>query len=437
MSSIKTDPTRPEISKEQANLIVSEAAHADGRLLDVLAELRHTQPLGLAKPDGFDPMWVVTRQADIRAVVMNTDDFKTHVHPAFMSQAAIKAMGELLEGRVFPIRNMLYMDKDEHVKYRALAADFFHARNVDRLADMVREIAVEFSERMLSFGGECDFVKDVAYLYPLRVIMKILGVPLEDEALMLKLSKEFAGGADEDLVRPGKTPGQAAVGESMVEAAIEFGIYFRKLLAERRADPRDDLVTLVANAQIDGKPLPALDAESFCFIVATAGHDTTAGVTSGGMLALCQNPGLLEEIRGNPDKIKAFVEEALRFHTPVKINARTADRDLELNGRQIHKGEVLGVAFASGNRDEALFEDPDVFRIDRRPNKHISFGHGPHVCLGQHLARLEMRIFFEELTKRIESVELAGEPKCMEFLMMSPHKTMPIRFTPRQFRSAA
>jgi cytochrome P450 len=150
------------------------------------------------------------------------------------------------------------------------------------------------------------------------------------------------------------------------------------------------------------------------------------------MLALCENPGLIDEIRGDPEKIKAFVEEAIRVYPPIKFGIRSAARDVEIDGRQIRAGDMVNLAFCSGNRDEAVFDDPDVFRIDRRPNKHISFGSGPHVCLGQHLARLELRLFFEELTNRIGSVELAGEPKCVANLLMSPHKTMPIRFTPRQ-----
>lgn len=423
---------RPEISKEQANLIASEAAHADGRLYEVLAELRRDQPLGIARPDGFDPFWVVTRQADLRKITMNGDDFLTSVNSAFMSIAARQQMQKMVNSDEFPIKIMLYMDAPKHPKYRAVAADAFHARNLDKLSDQIRTIAAQFVDHMLTFDGECDFVKDVSYLYPLHVIMQLMGVPIEDEPLMLRLSKEFAGGADDDLIRPGKTPGAAAVGESIVEVAAEVGTYFSKMMADRRAHPRDDIVSLIANAQIDGKPMPEPEAQGFCFALATAGHDSTSGVTAGGVLALCQNPGLIDEIRGNPDKIKAFVEEAIRFYPPFKFGIRCAARDVEIDGRQIRAGDMINLAFCSGDRDEAIFEDPDVFRIDRKPNKHISFGTGPHVCLGQHLARLEVRLFFEELTSRIESVELAGEPKCVANLLMSPHKSIPIRFIPRK-----
>lgn len=430
--SVAQSSARPEISKEQANLIASEAAHADGRLYDVLAELRRTQPLGIARPDGFNPFWVVTRQADLRKITMNGDDFLTSVNSAFMSLAAMEQMHKALKGDKFPVRIMLYMDKPEHGKYRAVAADFFHARNLDKIADQIRTIAGQFVDHMLTFDGKCDFAKDVGHLYPLRVIMQLMGVPVEDEPLMLRLSQEFGGGADEDLIRAGKTPGQVAVGQSMVEVAAESGVYFTKMMADRRANPRNDIVSVIANALIDGKPMPEPEARGFCFSVATAGHETTAGVTAGGVLALCENPGLIDEIRGDPDKIKAFVEEAIRMYAPIKFGIRCAAKDMEIDGRQIRAGDMINLAFCSGNRDEAIFEDPDVFRIDRKPNKHISFGAGPHVCLGQHLARLEMRLFFEELTSRVESVELAGEPRCVANLLMSPFKSIPIRFKPRK-----
>lgn len=425
-------PARPEISKEQANLIACEAAHADGRLYDVLAELRRTEPLGLARPDGFNPFWVVTRQAALRKITMNRDDFLTSVNSAFMSIAASEQMRKMLKGDKFPVEIMLYMDEPKHTTYRAVAADFFHARNLDRIADQIRTIAGQFVDHMLTFDGMCDFARDVAHLYPLRVIMQLMGVPVEDEPLMLRLSQEFGGGADEDLIRAGKTPGQVAVGQSMVEVAAESGVYFTKMMADRRADPRNDIVSVIANALIDGEPMPEPEARGFCFSVATAGHETTAGVTAGGMLALCQNPGLIDEIRGDPEKIKAFVEEAIRMYAPIKFGIRCAAKDMEIDGRQIRAGDMINLAFCSGNRDEAIFDDPDVFRIDRKPNKHISFGAGPHVCLGQHLARLEMRLFFEELTSRIESVELAGEPRCVANLLMSPFKSIPIRFVPRK-----
>lgn len=424
---------RPGISKEQANLIANPAAHADGRLLQVFADLRRNQPLGIASPDGFDPFWVVTRQADLRAIALRGDDFLSGARdPVLTPRASSEQMRKMLDGRDFPLRSIVYMDRPDHPIYRAVASDFFHARNLDQLAEDIRGTAAGFVERMLAFDGACDFSQDVAFLYPLHVIMKIMGVPIEDESLMLRLSKEFAGASDGDLARSGRANNGSDLGQALVELTNDFNQYFDGMMEDRRASPKGDLVSVIANAKINGERMPELEARSYCMVAATAGHDTTAAVTAGGMLALCENPRLLDQIRDNPEQIKTFVEEAARLHTPVKLTMRSAAQDIELANRQFEKGDWIAMAWSSGNRDEAVFEDPDAFRMDRRPNKLISYGNGPHVCLGQHLARLEMRIFFEELARHVESVELAGEPKYMASFLVSGLKSLPIRFNRRR-----
>lgn len=424
---------RPQIDRNLANIIADPVAHADGRLLQALAQLRREQPLGIASADGFNPFWVVTRQADLRAMATRPDDFLNGgPDPTLISRAASEQMQQLLEGRDFPVRGIIYMDRPDHPLYRAVASEFFHARNLDTLAGQVRATAAGFVDHMLGFDGACDFARDVAFLYPLRVIMQIIGVPREDEPLMLRLSKEFIGASDEDLARDGAARDGAELGQALVDLTRDFSAYFDRMMEDRRAHPRNDLVSVIANATIDGVRMPDLEARSYCFIAATAGHDTTASVTAGGMLALCRNPGLLDQIRDDPEQIKAFVEEATRLYTPVKVTMRRAAADIEFAGRQFLKGDWIAMAWASGNRDEAVFEDPDSFRMDRRPNKLISYGNGPHVCLGQHLARLEMRTFFEELTRKVETVELAGEPKGMASFFVSGLKSLPIRFTPRR-----
>jgi cytochrome P450 len=420
---------RPEIGKDIANVIADPAAHADGRVLDALAWLRTNQPLGIAEPDGYDPFWVVTRQADLRAIAMKGDTFYNTLRVNMIDKAARMAMQELFKDRDFPLRSILHMDPPDHPKYRAVASGFFHAKNLDGLTGQIRAIASEFADRLIEAGGECDFATEVAFTYPLRVIMTVLGVPQEDEPTMLRLTQELFGTADEDLAREGNASTKGAdVGAALAAVTADFDAYFDGLLADRRKNPRNDLISVIANAEIDGKPMPALEARSYCIVAATAGHDTTAGVTAGGFMALCQDPSLLPAIRGDQDAIKAFVEEAARLHSPSKITMRTAIADIELCERQFRAGDWIAMAWASGNRDEALFPDPDTFRIDRKPNKLISFGNGPHVCIGQHLARLEMRLLFEEIAKRVESAELAGDPKCMASLMVSGLKNLPVRY---------
>ena len=423
------DDLRPGINADLARILSDPVAHADGRVLDALVWLRQNQPLGIAEPEGYDPFWVVTRQADLRAIAMKGDVFNNTLRVNMIDRAARQQMQELLKDRDFPLRSILHMDAPDHPKYRAIATGYFHAKNLDGLTGQIRAIAAEYADRLVDGGGECDFAQDIAFQFPLRVIMTVLGVPQEDEPLMLRLTQELFGTADDDLAREGNanTTG-AEVGEALAAVTADFDAYFDGLLAERRKQPRNDLISVVANAEIDGKPIPALEARSYCIVAATAGHDTTAGVTAGGFKAICEDPALLAAIRDDQEAIKAFVEEAARLHSPSKITMRTAVQDIELCERQFRAGDWIAMAWASGNRDEALFPDPDVFRIDRRPNKLISFGNGPHVCLGQHLARLEMRLLFEEIAKRVESAELAGEPKCMASLMVSGLKYLPVRY---------
>jgi hypothetical protein len=360
---------------------------------------------------------------------MKGDVFHNTLRVNMIDRAAIQQMQELLKGRDFPLRSILHMDPPDHPKYRAIAAGYFHAKNLDGLTDQIRTIAVEFADRMVAGGAEGDFAQDIAFKFPLRVIMTVLGVPQADEPLMLRLTQELFGTADEDLAREGRSNTTGAeVGEALAAVTADFDAYFDDLLAERRKQPRNDLISVIANAEIDGQPIPALEARSYCIVAATAGHDTTAGVTAGGFKAICEDPSLLPAIRDNPEAIKAFVEEAARLHSPSKITMRTAVQDIELCDREFRAGDWIAMAWASGNRDEALFPDPDAFRIDRKPNKLISFGNGPHVCLGQHLARLEMRLLFEEIARRIDGAELAGEPRCMASLMVSGLKYLPVRY---------
>jgi cytochrome P450 len=423
---------RPGIDGSIAQLIADPIAHADGRVIEALAWLRHNQPLGIAEPPGYDPFWVVTRQADLRAIAMKGDIFHNTLRVNMIDIAARQQMQDLLKDRDFPLRSILHMDAPDHPKYRAIASAFFHARNLDGLTDQIRVIAAEFVDRLIDSGGECDFAQDIAFLYPLRVIMTVLGVPQEDEPLMLRLTQELFGTADDDLAREGKSNTTGAeVGAALAAVTADFDAYFDGLLAQRRKLPKDDLISVIACAEIDGKPMPALEARSYCIVAATAGHDTTAGVTAGGFKAICENPALLTAIRDDQEAIKAFVEEAARLHAPSKITMRTAVQDIDLCERQFQAGDWIAMAWASGNRDEALFPDPEVFRIDRKPNKLIAYGNGPHVCLGQHLARLEMRVLFEEIARRIESAELSGEPKCMASLMVSGLKYLPVRFKAR------
>jgi len=204
--------------------------------------------------------------------------------------------------------------------------------------------------------------------------------------------------------------------------------YFNKLTEERRANPTDDLASVIANAKIDGQPLDPLATMGYYIITATAGHDTTSSSTGGAMWALAENPGEFRKLKDDPSLLGGLIDEAIRWTTPVKHFMRNATADATVNGHAIAKGDWLMLCYASANRDEAIFDDPDSFRVDRKPNRHIAFGYGAHLCLGQYLGRLEMRILFEELLPRLESVELDGEPAMSQALFVNGPKRLPIRF---------
>src|SRR5262249_36968380 len=204
------------------------------------------------------------------------------------------------------------------------------------------------------------------------------------------------------------------------------------LSAERRKNPTEDLATVIANAEIDGKPISEYDAMSYYLIVATAGHDTTSSTVAGGLLALMENPSELAKLRANPDLMSSAIEEMLRWVTPVKHFFRTATEDYVLRGQQIKAGHSLMMCYLSANRDEEIFDDPFSFHIDRSPNKHLAFGHGAHLCLGMHLARMEMKALYQELLARIHTFELSGTPAWVAASLVSGLKTLPIRYAMRQ-----
>jgi len=274
----------------------------------------------------------------------------------------------------------------------------------------------------------CDFVKDVALHYPLRVVMNILGVPERDFPRMLRLTQELFGASDPDTQRFRDSLNDEQFSQVLLAVIQDFTDYFGAISAERRAHPRDDLATLIAKAEIDGAPIGAFEATGYYMIVATAGHDTTSSSTAGAMWALATQPGLLERVRGDHALIPALIEEAIRWTTPVKTFMRSASADTELRGRRIAKSDWLMLCYASGNRDEEVFENPDRFDIDRTPNRQLAFGMGAHLCLGQHLARMEMRILYEELLPRLKSVKLAGEPRYSESFFVNGLKSLPIEF---------
>jgi cytochrome P450 len=417
------------IPQDIAATIVDPAAYADQRIFDAYAWLRANTPLGVAQPEGFDPFWVVTRHADILEISRQNDLFHSgDLATTITSKTIDQRVRKLTGGSPHLVRSLVQMDAPDHPKYRALTQAWFMPQNIKKLEERIRAIARAAVERMVATGGECDFVREIALHYPLHVVMEILGVPEADEPRMLMLTQELFGAADPEL---GRTPKESMEPEDLApiqQVIADFYQYFAKISADRRAHPSEDLATVIANSQIDGQPISEFEAMSYYVIVATAGHDTTSSTTAGALWALCDNPDQFDWVKQDLSRVPGLIDEAIRWTTPVKTFMRSATADAEVGGQRVAKGDWLMLCYASGNRDETVFDEPNRFRADRSPNKQLAFGYGAHLCLGQHLAKMEMRILFEELLPRLKSVKLAGEPKMSQAVFVNGPKTVPIRF---------
>ncbi|MGH3563759.1 MAG: cytochrome P450, partial [Mycobacterium sp.] len=319
------------------------------------------------------------------------------------------------------LRTLIHMDDPQHHKMRAIAADWFRPKAMRAMKTRVDELAKGYVDKMSQIGSECDFVQEVAVNYPLYVIMSLLGLPESDFPRMLRLTQELFGG-DDDEYRRGFTP------EEQLPILLDFFEYFNALTAARRENPTDDLASTIANARIDGQPLPDVDTASYYTIIATAGHDTTSATIGGGLRALIEHPDQRNRLRDHLGLMPTAVEEMIRWVTPVKEFMRTATADTAVRGVPIAEGESVYLSYLSANRDEDVFDDPFAFDVGRDPNKHLSFGYGVHFCVAAALARMEINSFFTELLPRLDSVELAGEPQLISTTFVGGLKHLPIRY---------
>ena len=403
------------------NMIVATETYSNpNRYHDLLARLRAEQPVFYAKPDGYQPFWMITRHADIREVELNAANFINAPRLVLRSDALNAHISKLTGGRPFMFLNLTNMDGAQHNAFRKMTHAWFLPARVKKLEEEIRGHARTYIDRMLAMGDKCDFVRDVAVWYPLRVIMTILGVPPEDEPRMLMLTQQLFGPDDPEI--KGELQGD------LIETINSFFEYFRAIIADRRANPTDDVATVIAQAEVDGRPLTEQEILSYYILIATAGHDTTSSTTGGGMHALAQHPEQYAMLRADPSLLPKAIDEMLRWVTPVTHFFRTAVEDVVVGGQEIKAGESLLMCYPSANRDEAVFSDPFRFDITRSPNPHLAFGYGPHLCLGQHLAKLEIRVFFEEFLKRVEKIELAGEPAWLAANFVGGLKRMPMSF---------
>ncbi|MGJ4953537.1 cytochrome P450 [Bradyrhizobium sp. HKCCYLS20291] len=419
-----------KVPQNFADAIVDPLAYAEVERVDeALRWLRREAPLARIEPRGYEPFWTVTRHADILEVERQNELFHNADRSVtVISMEAERSIRQLTGGSPHLNRNLTRMDNPDHFAHRRIAQGVLLPQKLREREPRIRAIAREFVDRMAEFDGRCDFARDIAFLYPLRVLMEIMGLPASDEPLMLKLTQQAFSSTDPDLNRSGKQVSDAERVADLHRLRGDVTTYFTDIANDRRKCPRDDLASVLANAKVHGEPLKNYELVSYYGLVATAGHDTTSNTIAGGAWALAENANQFAKLKAAPELIRRHVEESVRWETVVKHFMRTATADTELRGQKIAKGDWLMLCYLSGNRDEAVFNEPYQYDVGRTPNKHVAFGYGAHICLGQHLGRLEMQIFWEELLPRLESLELDGTPTRTKANFVSGPKSVPIRY---------
>jgi len=411
------------------DLIAPQAYGAGGVPHDSWRTLRELDHLQRCTPEGFDAFYPVVHHDRICEISKQPHRFLSRFG-IVLESGEQKRFAQANRG-VGQMRAIIVMDPPEHRGYRKVASPWFTPRAIDRIAPIVEESARDLVdglvERARGGEGECDFATEVAAAHPLRILSTIIGVPREKEPQLLRLTNELFAADDPDLQRKGEDRSQAV--QSMV---MDFVQLFSGIIEDRRANPTDDLASLLANAKVKGEPMGMMDTLGYYLITFTAGHDTTKNALAGGIHALAEHPAEFEKLKRNPELVPVAVEEILRWTSPVNYMQRVVAEDLELRGQKLRKGDKLVLFYASANRDESVFEDPYRFRVDRDPNPHLAFGIGEHFCLGAHLARQSQRVLLRELVRRIDHLELAGDPVRIASSFVVGLKKLPIRYRLRQ-----
>ncbi|HXF71839.1 MAG TPA: cytochrome P450 [Actinomycetota bacterium] len=365
--------------------------------------------------------WAVTRFRDIEEILKD---------PRTFSSARGITLEEQTPEEVEARRSMIDMDPPRHTRLRKLVSRFFTRSAVAEYEGFVREQARIVLDRALP-KEEFDFVEEVSRELPIRVLARIMGVPERDLPMCIELGDAMIAQADPEYSRAvidKEDTSEYRLLPFRSPAAVELMAYGHELAAERRREPRDDLVTKLVHAEVDGERLSEREFDNFFCLLIVAGNETTRHAITHGMLALMDHRDQWRRLREDPGLSPLATEEILRWASPTMHFRRTATRDVELRGRRIREGDKVVVWFVSGNRDEEVFPHPDRFDVGRDPNPQMAFGSGgPHICLGAHLARLEIRVMFEELLPRLADIELTGPVVRLRSNFINGIKHMPVR----------
>lgn len=407
------------------DLINASAYGQNGVPHELWTHLRKESPVYWYAQRGHTPFWAITKHEDIMEVSSQPDIFSNEAGGIIvLNEAQIQSFIEGGSGSpLAQMKTIITMDPPEHRSYRKVASGYFTPRGVTNLDEIVKRSAAAIFDE-LPDEGEVDFIETIAQKHPLRVLATILGINEEQEERLLVITQELFGGEDPDMQRQGEDREAARK-----ELGMEFYMLFDEIIKDRRACPRDDLATMLANAELsDGCPLGQLETLGYYLIVFTAGHDTTRNALSGAISAFLDHPDQFERLRQDPSLSKSAVDEIVRWTTPVNYMKRQAVQDYELRGQKIKAGEELALFYCSANRDEDVFEDPFTFDIGRSPNRHLGFGWAEHYCLGAHLAKASMKALTEEMVRRIEWMEPNGERTFISSNFVVGLKTLPVKY---------
>jgi cholest-4-en-3-one 26-monooxygenase len=384
---------------------------------DQFAYLRKNAPVYWHEVPDDTGFWAVTKYGDVKAISRDVQTWSTEIGTAFIRTQT----PEFIE---IASLTLLNMDPPKQTRYRRLVSAGFTPRTIDALRDTVQRRAEKIADSVLDRGGEVEFVTDVAEYLPLQMICDLVGVPEEDHHLIFEWSNRMVGFQDPDF--------RTTAEDGEIAAAEIFG-YCDALVDDRRKNPRDDILTALVQAEVDGDRLSREEIDSFFVILCVAGNETTRNLIAHAMNALIERPDTYRELRAEvaDDGLwRSATEEFLRWGSSIHNFRRTATRDTELRGQPIAAGEKVVTFYMSANHDEDVFPDPYTFDIRRTPNDHVTFGGGgPHFCLGANLARLQIRCMIRELLRRFPSAEHAGPVRRMRSDFINGIKHMPVSFT--------
>ncbi len=385
-------------------------------------ELRERDPVHWQpEPSPNHGFWAITRFHDIEDVLRDTRSF---------SSAHGITLEEQTEEEVEARRSMIDMDPPNHSRLRRLVSKLFTRSAVAQYEGFVREQARLVLDKGLP-QGEFDFVEEISRELPIRVLARIMGVPDRDLPMCVELGDAMIAQADPEYSRAvidKEDTSEFRLLPFRSPAAVELMAYGHDLAEQRRSDPRDDLVTKLVQSEVDGERLTRAQFDNFFCLLIVAGNETTRHAITHGTKALVDHPDQWQRLRDDPALMPLAAEEILRYGSPTMHFRRTAMQDLRIHDTAIKPGDKVVVWFVSGNYDDEVFPDAERFDVGRDPNPHMAFGSGgPHVCLGAHLARLEVRVMFEEMVPRLKSLEITGPIERLRSNFINGIKHMPVR----------